>query len=404
MTTVTWRIESLMVENNVNGLENVVAQITWICEVVDGDFKTHTAGFVPLEVDLSVPFIPYESLAEGKVWDWVEARIDKTAIEESLVSSIASQKLPKYKYLTTPWKSVPFRQNFFTVQNSEALSAFIVSNVTYNGSVFCAVTKLGSTQVATSSDGKTWVINSCPELGQFFYGIDTVFWTGKVFCAVACDSGQVATSTDGLSWTIGNTIAKGLSKVVWNGVKACACERPTGRVHLSGDGITWTSTYTVPSTVRVAAPTCATSTGFILTTRECNLIISNDHGATWNIVNSLAKTPFATNNTIVDIIFAQGMICVLGRNLGSFAVSADNGVTWKCYSNAPPIFSLPALAAFDDKIYFLTKDKVYASIDGATWKNNTPRGFSGKMNCLADDGKTLVMLGESSGVATASIG
>lgn len=106
MIEYTWRIDPLMVESNVNGLENVVVKVTWICEAVDGEFKTHTAGFVPLEFDENAQFTPYEELTEELVLQWIAPYIDKSIIEEGLATVIDGHKHPQYKYLPTPWSQV----------------------------------------------------------------------------------------------------------------------------------------------------------------------------------------------------------------------------------------------------------------------------------------------------------
>ncbi len=103
MTTFTWRIDPLMVENSVNGLENVVVKITWICDAQDGDFQASASGYVPLEAYLGMPFIPFDELTEATVWEWAEKKIDKRMIEDGLIAVIDAQKHPRYVYLPTPW-------------------------------------------------------------------------------------------------------------------------------------------------------------------------------------------------------------------------------------------------------------------------------------------------------------
>jgi len=103
MTTFTWRIDQLMAEKKVGDLENVVVKITWICEATDGEFKTHIAGFLPIQLDQGAPFTPYEEITEAMVLEWVNARIDKALIEESLETVIQGNKYPQYIYLPVPW-------------------------------------------------------------------------------------------------------------------------------------------------------------------------------------------------------------------------------------------------------------------------------------------------------------
>lgn len=103
MTTFTWRIDPLMVEQQVSALENVVVKITWICEAVDGGYTSTATGYVPLEVSSTTTFIPFKDLTEAKVWEWVEEKINRHMIEDGLIAAIDAQKHPKYVYLPTPW-------------------------------------------------------------------------------------------------------------------------------------------------------------------------------------------------------------------------------------------------------------------------------------------------------------
>lgn len=103
MIEYKWRIDPLMVGVNINGLENVVLKVTWICEANDGEFQSSTSGFVPIELDPKGTFKPYEALTEADVWAWIKPHIDKTIIEEGLAAAIEGQKQPQYLYLPTPW-------------------------------------------------------------------------------------------------------------------------------------------------------------------------------------------------------------------------------------------------------------------------------------------------------------
>jgi hypothetical protein len=65
----------------------------WTCTAVDGDYTASaysSCGFAS-----ATPTIPYASVTEAEVLDWIWANgVDKTAVEASLASQIALQKNP----------------------------------------------------------------------------------------------------------------------------------------------------------------------------------------------------------------------------------------------------------------------------------------------------------------------
>ena len=75
----------------------------WRATAVDGDFSASnygTCGFTP---DPSASgFIAYDSLTEADVIGWVQAELDKDAIEASLAAKIAADKNPT-KAAGVPW-------------------------------------------------------------------------------------------------------------------------------------------------------------------------------------------------------------------------------------------------------------------------------------------------------------
>lgn len=103
MIEYKWCIDPMMVENKLNGLENVVVKVTWVCHARESEFQSSASGYVPLEIDFTKQFTPFEQLTEIQVWGWIDPYIDKTIIEEGLAAVIEGQKHPQYSYLPTPW-------------------------------------------------------------------------------------------------------------------------------------------------------------------------------------------------------------------------------------------------------------------------------------------------------------
>lgn len=75
----------------------------WRATAVDGDFSASnygTCGFTP---DPSASgFIAYDSLTEADVIGWVQAELDKDAIEASLAAKIEADKNPT-QAAGVPW-------------------------------------------------------------------------------------------------------------------------------------------------------------------------------------------------------------------------------------------------------------------------------------------------------------
>lgn len=87
----TWTISTLERELSDGGV--VVAH--WRATAVDGDFSASNYGTVGFTPDASAAgFIAFDSLTEANVLGWVQAEVDKDAIEASLAANIEAQKNP----------------------------------------------------------------------------------------------------------------------------------------------------------------------------------------------------------------------------------------------------------------------------------------------------------------------
>ena len=95
----TWTIGTL--ERNVADGGVVVAH--WRATLVDGDFSASsygTCGFTPDPSDSG--FVAYDSLTEATVVGWVQAEVDKDAIEASLAAKIEADRNPT-QAAGVPW-------------------------------------------------------------------------------------------------------------------------------------------------------------------------------------------------------------------------------------------------------------------------------------------------------------
>ena len=95
----TWTISTLERELSDGGV--VVAH--WRATAVDGDFSASSYGTCGFTPDPSASgFIAYDSLTEADVVGWVQAEVDKDAIEASLAAKIEADKNPT-QAAGVPW-------------------------------------------------------------------------------------------------------------------------------------------------------------------------------------------------------------------------------------------------------------------------------------------------------------
>ena len=96
--SVTWTISTLD-SNTANGF---VTTAHWQATAVDGE---HTASiYATVSWAEGTPTIPYASLTEATVLNWVWESVDKQATEDALAAQIALQKAP-VTASGTPWSA-----------------------------------------------------------------------------------------------------------------------------------------------------------------------------------------------------------------------------------------------------------------------------------------------------------
>ena len=96
MTTYNWSV-STMDRNVATGFVDCVH---WICNAVDGEHSA--SAYATVSWAEGTPAIPYASLTEATVLNWVWESVDKEATEASLAAQIALLKNP-VKATGTPW-------------------------------------------------------------------------------------------------------------------------------------------------------------------------------------------------------------------------------------------------------------------------------------------------------------
>ena len=72
----------------------------WTATAVDGDYRASTYSTASWQA--GTPTIPYASVTEAEVLNWVWETVDKQATEDALAANIALQKNPT-QASGTPW-------------------------------------------------------------------------------------------------------------------------------------------------------------------------------------------------------------------------------------------------------------------------------------------------------------
>jgi hypothetical protein len=96
--SVTWKISTLDREVS-NGF---VTTAHWTATAVDGEHSA--SAYATVSWAEGTPAIPYASLTEATVLEWVWESVDKAATEASLAAQIALLKNP-VKATGTPWQA-----------------------------------------------------------------------------------------------------------------------------------------------------------------------------------------------------------------------------------------------------------------------------------------------------------
>ena len=96
--TYTWKINTL----ESNTADGYVTVAHWSCNAVDGEDSA--SAYATVSWAEGTPTIPYNSLTEATVLNWVWESVDKSATEASLAAQIALLKNP-VKTTGTPWSA-----------------------------------------------------------------------------------------------------------------------------------------------------------------------------------------------------------------------------------------------------------------------------------------------------------
>lgn len=105
MTAIkTWRIEQMSTYPTHEGQADVVFQVHWRCNAVDGEHTATGYGAAVVSFNEDKDYTPYAELAQAQVLEWVWASgVDKDAVETALDQQIEDQISPPIVVQPLPW-------------------------------------------------------------------------------------------------------------------------------------------------------------------------------------------------------------------------------------------------------------------------------------------------------------
>jgi hypothetical protein len=107
MTTFQWNIVSMPSYAHIDGQSDVVFEVNWACQAMDGKvaLNAFTVGTVPVTYTAGSPFTPYDQLTQEQVWGWINPSIDRPAVEANLQAMVDAQKNPEVVTPPLPWSN-----------------------------------------------------------------------------------------------------------------------------------------------------------------------------------------------------------------------------------------------------------------------------------------------------------
>ena len=264
------------------------------------------------------------------------------------------------------------------------------TGVARSGSIWVATGQ--NACVRTSADGLNWTAGTQVFTGFNF--LDLVYGNGR-FVAVG-SGGNISTSADGSTWTTPSVTAVrvAINSVVWTGSRFVAVGDAFGgtdrgvNLYTSTDGLSWTegkvSSDPLVSLNSLKLTSVAANGNTLVAvggaTTNCVAWRSTDGGTTWSSIGSDCTTndgKFILGAGIGEasargVAYGNGRWVAVGA-MGDYALSSDNGLTWRTGKVDPsvPLGTLVALnRVFFDGTQFITvgnQKRIYTSTDGQTW-------------------------------------
>lgn len=120
---MNWNVKGDLVTANIDGHQNVVIRVPWVCSASSNGVTVNMNGKTDLKYDSVSPFIQYQDLNEAEVISWVKYALgqDGVLFYESKTQKVLDQQLldpERSGFLFESWatyfpvqnKSVPWNQ------------------------------------------------------------------------------------------------------------------------------------------------------------------------------------------------------------------------------------------------------------------------------------------------------
>lgn len=77
---MTWSVDGELVTKTIDGVQNVVTEVPWVCSEASGTVTAKQTGVVSLGYDPAAPFTAYADLTEAQIIGWVQEALGPEAV------------------------------------------------------------------------------------------------------------------------------------------------------------------------------------------------------------------------------------------------------------------------------------------------------------------------------------
>jgi hypothetical protein len=104
MSEYRWNINQLLCAKSLDGLTDVVREVSWSRILTNGQYTVLSSGRSSVSEPQPSSFTPYDQLTEQQVTSWLETIVDVAAIDAMLNEQlIALMQPPQEVVLPLPW-------------------------------------------------------------------------------------------------------------------------------------------------------------------------------------------------------------------------------------------------------------------------------------------------------------
>jgi hypothetical protein len=106
MSEYRWNIDQLLCAKSLDGLTDVVREVSWSRILTDGQYTVLSSGRSSVTEPDPTSFTPFNELTEQQVISWLYTVVDVATIDASLNEQlIAAMQPPQEVVLPLPWIS-----------------------------------------------------------------------------------------------------------------------------------------------------------------------------------------------------------------------------------------------------------------------------------------------------------